>query len=292
MKPRSRISLNALRTFEAVSRHQSMTEAAHELSVTPGAVSKQIAELQRALSFDLFDGPRHAMHASIDGQVLAATLTKALDDIDATLLQLDKNRDKILDVACLSTMAVRWLLPRIHRFKSLNPEIELRLSTDPRAPDKTVNRLDVSILALAPDEPPRPDDIHLFHETFGPVLQANQNHSPSLEEIESLPRLTTNTRPRAWDDWRNAAGFKGKTQQQTLAFDHLSLAIEGAANGLGVCVTPAHLVSADIARGRLIAPFGFLPSGYSYVLRSYGRRKRKAAIFVQWLIADMKTTPS
>ncbi|SLN70954.1 Glycine cleavage system transcriptional activator [Roseovarius gaetbuli] len=50
MKPRSRISLNALRTFEAVARRKSMTAAAQELCVTAGAVSRQIAELQAVLS--------------------------------------------------------------------------------------------------------------------------------------------------------------------------------------------------------------------------------------------------
>ena len=39
--------LNAIRAFESVARHLSITIAADELSVTPGAVSRQIRSLEQ-----------------------------------------------------------------------------------------------------------------------------------------------------------------------------------------------------------------------------------------------------
>ncbi len=41
--------LNALRAFEAAGRHVSFTKAADELSVTPGAISRQIKLLEDVL---------------------------------------------------------------------------------------------------------------------------------------------------------------------------------------------------------------------------------------------------
>ena len=38
--------LNTLRVFEAAARHESFTRAAEELSVTQGAVSHQVKELE------------------------------------------------------------------------------------------------------------------------------------------------------------------------------------------------------------------------------------------------------
>lgn len=294
LKPRSKISLNALRTFEAAARHSSMTAAADELSVTPGAVSRQISDLQNALSFTLYDGPQNARTTTAAGLRLASTLTKALDEIDATLLALDATRDRLLDVSCLSTSAVRWLIPRLHRFRDKYPELDLRLSTDPRRPDKMVNRVDVSIMVLSPREKVGRQDTVLFAEALGPVLKPSiieQGQVVDHGDLLRFLRLTTKTRPQAWDDWQGARQSCPPASVHMTEFDHLSLAIEAAINGLGVCITPEHLVNADIANGRLAAPFGFHESGYTYVIRAHGRRKPKVTAFVEWLSKDAGDLP-
>src|SRR5947209_14049212 len=47
--------LNALRAFEAAARHLSLTKAAQELNVTPGAISHQIRGLETLLGVELFE---------------------------------------------------------------------------------------------------------------------------------------------------------------------------------------------------------------------------------------------
>ena len=49
-------SLNALAAFEAAARHLSLTRAATELNVTPGAVSKQVKALEDQIGRPLFLG--------------------------------------------------------------------------------------------------------------------------------------------------------------------------------------------------------------------------------------------
>ena len=281
-----------MRSFEAAARHNSMTQAALELSVTPGAVSRQISDLQDTLSFDLYEGPSGARTITPHGLRLADTLTTALDQIEATLLSLDATRDRYLDVACLSTFAVRWLIPRLHRFRKEHPEIELRLSTDPFVPDKMANRIDISIMVLAPNEPQRKQDTILFAESLGPVLKpelikpANDN---SLNDLFEHAHLKSKTRPNVWKDWQPAIKApKDSALVRESVFDHLSLAIEAAANGLGFCLSPKHLVESDIDSGRLAAPLGFMDSGYTYLARSHGRRKAKSQTFVDWLSQEVQ----
>ena len=50
-----RMSLKALRTFEAVVRNRSMAKAADELYVSAGAIGFQIRALEAELGFRLFD---------------------------------------------------------------------------------------------------------------------------------------------------------------------------------------------------------------------------------------------
>jgi DNA-binding transcriptional LysR family regulator len=101
--------------------------------------------------------------------------------------------------------------------------------------------------------------------------------------------LTTKTRPHAWQEWSTQFDTSPVQPDSQSAFEHLSLAIEAAASGLGVCVTPQHLVEDDIARGRLIAPLGFHQSGYVYVAHAHGRQKRRSAAFIDWIKHDMVT---
>ena len=287
MKLRSKISLNALKTFEAVARHKSMTSAANELLVTPGDVSRQISQLQSVLNFDLFDGPASARETTEDGERLALALTKALDEIDATLRTLDPARDRLLDVACLSTSAIRWLIPRLHRFRALYPELDLRLSTDPRRPDKNMNRIDVSIMLLLSGEALQASDTCLFPEMLGPVLSASLIKASAtfgVADLAQFSHLTTRTRPKVWEDWDTSVQDKSVSSE----FDHLSIAIEAAVNGLGFCISPQHLVDTDIKSGRLAAPFGFKPSGFTYIMRAHGRRKSKVSAFIDWLSEDSR----
>jgi len=291
MKSRSKISLNALKTFEVVARHNNMSTASLELAVTPGAVSRQISELQSVVSFDLFFGPRTNRSLTDKGRQLAATLTSALDDIDATLLALDETRDTILDVACLSTMAVRWLIPRLHRHRSEHPNIDLRLSTSPRSPDRMRNRIDVSISVQPLTASLRPQDTVLFEESLGPVFKPGLlRHCSEPNDFSKLQLLTTKTRPHAWQEWQAQLGSCPIQLTNQSEFEHLSLAIEAAANGLGVCVTPEHLVESDIGNGRLIAPLGFRKSGYVYVAQAHGRQKRRSESFIDWLSRDLVTS--
>jgi LysR family glycine cleavage system transcriptional activator len=46
--------LNALKAFDSVARHESVSHAANELCVTPGAITKQIQHLESFLGVPLF----------------------------------------------------------------------------------------------------------------------------------------------------------------------------------------------------------------------------------------------
>lgn len=50
-------------------------------------------------------------------------------------------------------------------------------------------------------------------------------------------------------------------------FEHYYFTLEAAVRGLGIAIAPWHLVMDDVQAGRLVAPWGFVASGYHYVLR-------------------------
>ena len=121
--------LNALRAFEAAARLGRMTAAADELSVTPGAISRQVQLLEASLGQRLFEGSKNKPQRTQTGKTLLPALSNALDSMEAAVRAVSDHASGTLDVACFSTFTVKWLIPRLFDFNALYPDIEVRLRT-------------------------------------------------------------------------------------------------------------------------------------------------------------------
>ncbi len=294
MKRRKNLPIAALRAFEAAARHGKLTTAAEELAVTHGAISRHVSHLEAFIGTPLFEGARNRPKLTAEGRVFGFALTAAFDQIEDALRIILRGDESILDVACLSTFAMRWLIPRLPDFAAKYPRYDVRLATDDRHPR---TQIDVQILVLSPDDASIADDCTLlFQERLGLIV------APSLvkEELKGVrvdtvrfPRLETRTRPHAWREWSRLAGEGGQdTARATRVFDHYHLTIEAALNGLGAAVAPWHLVAGEIECGRLVAPYGFLESDYRYVVKIERQGRRKTEHFVGWLKEAIAAFPA
>src|SRR5688572_11206057 len=73
--------MNALRIFEVTARAASFTEAAKELNLTHGAVSRQIQLLEDALGQPLFRKDGQRMVATAHAKAYAREISAAFDHI-------------------------------------------------------------------------------------------------------------------------------------------------------------------------------------------------------------------
>ncbi|MBV8926747.1 MAG: LysR family transcriptional regulator, partial [Bradyrhizobium sp.] len=127
-------SLNAIRAFEAAARLGSFKEAAAELGVTHGAISRHIQLLEQWLGPPaLFQRLTRRVELTPTGAALLAETRPALDRLSAAA-ERHRARDgkaapALLRVNALATFTLRWLLPRLSQFRAKHPEIEVRLST-------------------------------------------------------------------------------------------------------------------------------------------------------------------
>ena len=287
--------LGALRAFEAAARLGRMTLAADELSVTPGAVSRQVRLLEQHLGVPLFDGSKARPILTPAARVLQPVLTTAFAHIaDAVREVSDASRGPV-DVACFSTLTVKWLIPRLFDFQARHPGIEVRLRTSEADAGAGATHCDVAITAEDPGtaqgaaaaSAPR-----LFAEHLGPVLSPALaarhalRHSADLAGPALAPLLLhTRTRRNAWAMWAAAAGapLPPAAAPTGPEFEHYYFTLEAAARGLGVAVAPWHLVVDDVQAGRLVAPLGFVASGYDYVLRRRAGAHPRLEVFCAWL---------
>src|SRR5918996_5682889 len=282
--------LNALRTFEAAARHLSFTKAAAQLFVTQAAVSHQIKALEDHLGMPLFRRLNRALMLTDEGQALLPFVREAFDQLADGVRRLRQGQSSgVLTISVLPSLASTWLIPRLRGFQSAHPEIEVHMTATERLVDFAREPVDAGIR---------------YGLGSWPGLRAERLLSADVIPVCS-PQLLDGPRPlrtpedlvhhqllhvlNASDDWRmwlTAAGVKGVDPDRGLKFDHTSLAIQAALNGLGVAMGPGPLVDRDLAAGRLVEPFDLeLPSNsaYYFIAPEATADQPKIRAFRDWL---------
>lgn len=195
-----RPSLIGLRAFEAAARHGRMSLAADELCVTHGAISRSIRHLEEELAVVLFSGPRNDLKLTDEGKMLAAKIGPAFRQLDAAVVPFLDQEAGAIRVSCLSTFAMKWLIPRLQAFQEEAPQIEVRLSASDAALDFEREQYDVAIRVT---DHRLPDDIRvseLFPEHVGLVASPSFLRKHGIErpeQLSGLPILRTRTRLNA-----------------------------------------------------------------------------------------------
>lgn len=260
-------SLNALRFFDSAARQSSFSLAAKELCVTHSAVSQQVRQLEEWLGCALFERRAGGVHLTAAGLRLQRAAQEAFDLLERRCDELRRSTQPAeLAVGAPASFLSNWLIPRLERFEALHPDIRIRLQTAADAALLNTQRVDALILA-GRDWPREWNVTPLFAETIGPVCApARAARIRVAADVLDAPLLHTTSRPDAWKDWAARQGIELAPPQHGREFDHLGHMLEAAAAGLGIAIAPAVLVEADLHRGRLAAPLGFVESGASFTL--------------------------
>jgi len=278
---RSLPSLNALRAFEAAARLGRMSAAAEELAVTPGAISRQVAHLEEILGVELFAGSKTKPVLTPAGETLLPGLTTGLDLIADAVRQVRQTEAATLDVSCLGTFTLRWLIPRLHRFQESHPALTVRLNPASEAVDIEKTPFDI-VITIDEGATTANGDTDLFDEELGPVGAPARAGALRWDTVGTAQRLGSRTRPDAWQLWSSLAGLD-LPEAPVSDYQHYYYALEAAVSGLGVVIAPRHLVVDDLAAGRLVAPLGFITSGYRYVAKQRKGASKPAKDFCDWL---------
>ena len=255
--------LNALRAFEATARLNSVSQAAEQLHVTHGAVSRQLKVLEAHLGLSLFVKDGRGIKLTDAGIRLRDASSDAFERLRSVCAELTQSTaDAPFVLGCSGSLLARWFIPRLGRLNAELPDLRLHLSAsegdlDPRKPG-----LDALLLFA---EPPWPADMQVYElasERIGPVL------SPRFARYEQLCRapastltgealLHTTSRPQAWPSWARHNAIEPGALKYGQGFEHLYYLLEAAVAGLGVAIAPEPLVADDLRAGRLVAPWGF-----------------------------------
>jgi DNA-binding transcriptional LysR family regulator len=276
--PTPPLPLKALQAFDAVMRLGGVGRAAERLGVTHGAISRQIGQLQRTLGVALFEGPRNARRPTAEADRLWRETAPAFAALEGAMAGRTGARRR-LRVSCLSTLAARWLIPRLPDFAAAQPGVVVELTESYAPLDRTLGGADLAIRMLTADAVPPPGvtATPFMDNAFGLVV------APALDGAGIPRRLVSRSHPSAWIDWTRLSG-RTAPDAPIVEFDHQQTLIEAAIAGLGAAVTQSALIETELASGRLAAPHGFIPDGARFAaFARAGDTKATARLFIDWL---------
>ena len=248
--------LNAIKAFEAAARLGSFTRAAEELSVTHGAVSRQIRLLEEWLGTSLFLRTSRNAVPTRAGTDLLADAGPALDRLASASLRLQSGKAReVLHISALPTFAMRWLIPRLPEFQQEHPALETRIVTASTPAEQF--RMGVDVVVSGPARQPGWIGSRFLGEAYLPLLSPGLMKQRPLRSPADLAHHTllhAATRRQMWLRWLAAAGIPNLKPARDQVFEHFYFAIQAAIEGLGVAMGPLALVGDELREGRLVAP--------------------------------------
>ena len=291
--------LNALRIFEVAARTGSYAEAGAELGLTHGAVSRQIAALEEWLGQRLFVRNGRRMMATPAARAFAAEVSLSFDRISgaADACGRPAAARRTLRVDAPTTLAMRWLIPRLERFHAERPEVEVVVMTATTLHDDLRGGFDIAIRRGVADQSvwPQYRAVHFLDEADTLIV------SPSLQErmpirapsdIARHTLLASETRPGDWSAWLEQAGLSPGPGQRRRVFDHLFVTLQAVTDGLGLGIGPLPILANEIAAGRLLAPFPGITvprTGYVVLTPLDADKTSSLRTFIDWLVEEGRT---
>lgn len=252
-----------LLVLDAVLREGTLAAAAHALSLTPSAVSQQIAALERESGAILLERTKHGVRVTDAGALLAAHAGAIRNEVDratADLIALREEEHGALRVGIFASAGLRLLPDALKRFSASHPRVVvtvLELDGEDALRALRVGQLDIAVIhaySLALDPVPEGLVARVFGED--PLLLIVPSRMPrprDLAELHSARWIGPSSDPcrQTLLQACRRAGFEPDVQ--SICADY-RLAEQLVAAGLGVALAPELALDPDPPAGVVRIP--------------------------------------
>ncbi len=288
--------LKAVLAFEVVARLGSISKASEEMSLTPSAVSHQITNLESHVGRKLFERTARGVELTAAGQRYQQSLAGALAVIASAAQNARAEDIEILRIQGSPSFVGLWLMPRLSRFMSENPDIKIRLSASHVHTDFSRGEVDIDIrYGLT-----RWTDLHvetIFTEEILPLITPTLKEQLDLRRPEELlveNLILSNVNLVQWQHWFAAHGVSISPSQYALSFDRAYLSIQAAIQGLGIALESDRLAEDALGRGLLVPLFPYRKRiqihAHHLVYPTAHAERSKVARFVSWIRKEVSAS--
>lgn len=277
--------LDSLWAFHTIAETGSVTAAASALKVTQPAVSRRLRELEAALGCALVRRGPNAISLTDQGKRFASELRQGFAQLQAATRNLQA-QGAPLRIRAYTTWALRWLIPRLPRFKEGNPGIDVEVSTSTAVVDLARDGVDAAIRTAPLDAPPSPAARRLQPVMIAPFAAPARGGARRADAVLEGRLLGSKVREGDWRLWQRQQGLP--TGPPPLLFESTTLAIQAALEGLGTVICSPAFVQEELRTGRLVAlsEASVMAGDCYWLILPQGRISPALQIFTDWLMQE------
>ena len=283
--------LGALEAFVAVAQRQSLKLAAEDLNLSPSALSRRVQALEAHVGRRVFDRIGGEFRLTDAGRGLLDQVLPVIDSLTRALDQARGDGDETLNLGVMPAFANAWLLPRLSRFRSRYPTVDVALDTSSAPLSRLPAGLDAAIIVAEQPESGLYSRQLCQQRVIGVCAPELAAGAPPLRGPEDLAHHTVMVHrrmPELLELW--LAALPNRVQPKRVEFfDSGPLLLEAATLGLGVAVAFDTMASTHLTSGRLIRPFDEdvdSPLNYWFFCREGALAKRPVRRFHDWLFEE------
>jgi DNA-binding transcriptional LysR family regulator len=294
-------TLSNLEAFVRSAECSSFSEAARRLGLTPAAVSRNVAMLERNLGIRLFYRSTRGLRLTEAGENFLASVGEPLDRLQGAIATVTAHGPEPAGTLKLSmppSFGVAHVMPLMPGFLARYPLIRAEWHFENRVVDLVAEGYDAAISGAVEHSPGtvarKLAPLHGI-AVASPGYMAGRSaptDPAALSDFDGIARRVLRTgRIRHWN-MRNAAGHEmAAVLAETVVLNEPIAIREAARLGLGVAILAVAEVLSDLEEGRLIR---LLPDWYAdvggisvyYASRTLLPAKTRA--FIDWIDAAFR----
>lgn len=280
----------ALEAFLATARSGTLTAASTDLNLSTSALSRRIQTLETHVGRPLFDRMHHEFKLTEAGERLLAGMDPIFEKLGAVLEELREEKQFQITVGVPPSFATAWLMPRLPKFRTKYPDVELHLDSTGSPIAKLGLSLDAIILFAEKDE----------HQMDMKELRPQRAFAVSMpglvdirlglrKTLQEHPLLIHSALPKILPSWLKEIGLEQLPSGKVEYYDDGPLIVSAVENGLGIALVLEDMVSFSSSNSRLVRPFGeCAKTPYSYWLATKNASGSNRALkwFREWLLEE------
>ncbi|HGH4659879.1 LysR family transcriptional regulator [Enterobacter cloacae] len=288
-------SLRNLQAFVAVANAMSIHQAAEQLSVTPSAVSHQIASLESWMGKKLFIRSGKGVQLTPTGEKYLREVSAAMSAIGRATDQIVKEKDNaVLRVHSSPTFGLSWLLRRLGRFRAEYPDITIILTCSYENLQFARDNIDIDIRHGIPDwDAYRVMTIKNDTQVVLASAEYAEKHPISTPGDLLQQSLISSTSTLVnWEKWFAWHNIDRPWLNFSLSFDRSYMSFEAARMGLGFILESKMMATDHLNDGSLVQvlpdEMGIAINAHHLVMPHMNERAWKIQQFVEWMDRELR----
>ncbi len=287
------LRIQDLYTFHVVARAGTMQDAAHELGVTPGAISQRIRAVEERHGLRLFTRSKKGITLTAAGLALQSDVGKAFQTIETANEKHLIGQNSTVRISTSATFAHSMLVSSLGRFADAHPNINVTVETEDRLVDLKSEPIDLAIrhglgqyAGLTSEWLCSPELVLVASPA---LLEKNGAlYTPAdSQRYKLLPDCTG----KDWSIWFQAHNVDAKDAIYGTPYGSDFLTVKAAIEGQGLALLKDVFVNESIAAGQLVRALNTAwPTAFAYYAVALNEVQKKPSVstLVNWLKKDLR----